>query len=48
MKPAREAMKKGVAQRMVQFGQAGHAGDYQPIPLSEMAARYAAQSCVPV
>jgi fructose-bisphosphate aldolase class II len=40
LKPAREAMKKVVAQRMVQFGQAGHAKDYQPIPLAEMAARY--------
>jgi fructose/tagatose bisphosphate aldolase len=48
MKPARDAMKKVVAQRMVQFGQAGHAGDYEPIPLSEMAAQYASQSCVTV
>jgi len=40
LKPAREAMKKVVAQRMVQFGQAGHAGDYEPIPLEEMAKRY--------
>ena len=32
LKPAREAMKKVVAQRMTQFGQAGHAGDYQPHP----------------
>ena len=40
LKPAREAMKKVVALRMTQFGQAGHAGDYQPIPLSEMATRY--------
>ena len=39
-KPAREAMQKVVAQRMTQFGQAGHAGDYQPIALSEMAKRY--------
>jgi fructose-bisphosphate aldolase class II len=39
-KPAREAMQKVVAQRMVQFGQAGHAGDYQPIALSEIAKRY--------
>jgi fructose-bisphosphate aldolase class II len=39
-KPAREAMQKVVAQRMTQFSQAGHAGDYQPIPLSEMAKRY--------
>jgi fructose-bisphosphate aldolase class II len=43
LKPARDAMKKVVAQRMVQFGQAGHAGDYKPIPLSEMASRYAAE-----
>jgi hypothetical protein len=28
---------------MLQFGQAGHAGDYQPIPLSEMARRYKEQ-----
>jgi fructose-bisphosphate aldolase class II len=33
-------MKKVVAERMVQFGQAGHAGDYAPISLEEMAARY--------
>ena len=26
---------------MTQFGQAGHAKDYTPIPLSEMAKRYA-------
>jgi len=42
LKPAREAMKKVVAERMTQFGQAGHAGDYQPIPIEEMAKRYAA------
>jgi hypothetical protein len=29
LKPARDAMKKVVAQRMTQFGQAGHAGDYR-------------------
>jgi fructose-bisphosphate aldolase class II len=40
MKPARDAMKKVVAQRMTQFGQAGHAGDYQPIPLAEVAKQY--------
>jgi len=40
LKPAREAMEKVVAQRMTQFGQAGHAGDYTPIPLEEMAKRY--------
>ena len=27
---------------MTQFRQAGHAGDYAPIPLEEMARRYAA------
>jgi fructose-bisphosphate aldolase class II len=42
LKPAREAMKKVVAERMTQFGQAGHAADYQPIPLAEMARSYAA------
>jgi fructose-bisphosphate aldolase, class II len=40
MKPAREAMKKVVAERMRQFGQAGHAGDYQTLPLSEIAKLY--------
>jgi fructose-bisphosphate aldolase class II len=40
LKPAREAMEKVVAQRMTQFGQAGHAGDYTPVPLEEMARRY--------
>jgi len=40
MKPAREAMKKVVAERMTQFGQAGHAGDYAPMTLVEMAAKY--------
>ena len=40
MKPAREAMKKVVALRMTQFGQAGHAKDYAPIPMAEMAATY--------
>jgi fructose-bisphosphate aldolase, class II len=43
MKPAREAMKQVVKARMTQFGQAGHAGDYKPIPLSEMARRYKEQ-----
>jgi fructose-bisphosphate aldolase class II len=43
MKPARDAMKKVVALRMTQFGQAGHAGDYAPIPIEEMKKRYAEQ-----
>jgi len=41
LKPAREAMKRVVAERMRQFGQAGHAGSYQPVGLEEMARRYA-------
>ena len=40
LKPAREAMKKVVMQRMVEFGQAGHAKDFTPIPLAEMAELY--------
>src|SRR3954467_859550 len=40
LKPAREAMKKVVAERMTQFGQAGHAGDYAPISLAEVAKGY--------
>jgi fructose-bisphosphate aldolase class II len=41
LKPAREAMKQVVRERMQEFGQAGHAGDYTAIPLSEMAKSYA-------
>jgi fructose-bisphosphate aldolase class II len=41
MKPARDAMHKVVALRMTQFGQAGHAGDYKPIAITEMAKGYA-------
>jgi len=29
---------------MTQFGQAGHAGDYKPITLEEMARRYASET----
>jgi len=43
LKPARTAMKEVVKARMLAFGQAGHAGDYQPIPLEEMARRYREQ-----
>jgi fructose-bisphosphate aldolase class II len=46
MKPAREAMQKVVAQRMTQFGQAGHAGDYCTAPLSYYVAKYAADEAV--
>jgi fructose-bisphosphate aldolase class II len=47
LKPAREAMAKVVAERMTQFGQAGHAGDYKPIPITEMAKGYANGSLDP-
>src|SRR5580692_3590725 len=40
-KPAREAMQKVVAERMTQFGQAGHAGDYSPKTIEEMREGYA-------
>jgi fructose-bisphosphate aldolase class II len=41
MKPAREAMQKVVALRMTQFGQAGHASDYKPLTITEIAKGYA-------
>jgi hypothetical protein len=34
-------MQKVVALSMTQFGQAGHAGDYAPKPIAEMAKGYA-------
>ena len=46
LKPARAAMKAVYAERMTQFGQAGHAGDYEPKPLSELKEYYAAESTV--
>jgi fructose-bisphosphate aldolase class II len=42
LKPAREAMKAVYVERMTQFGQAGHAGDYEPKSLDEMRDFYAA------
>ncbi|MHB8657625.1 MAG: class II fructose-bisphosphate aldolase [Solirubrobacteraceae bacterium] len=38
---SRTGMREIVAERMQQFGQAGHAGDYQPLSLEEMRDRYA-------
>jgi fructose-bisphosphate aldolase class II len=38
---ARTGMKEVVAERMRQFGQAGHAGDYEPLSLAQMRERYA-------
>jgi fructose-bisphosphate aldolase, class II len=40
-KPARFAMKEVVAERLTQFGAAGHAGDYTVLSLDEMKERYA-------
>lgn len=41
--PARGAMKAVVKSRMEDFGQAGHAGDYEPATLADMARRYATE-----
>jgi fructose-bisphosphate aldolase class II len=41
LKPARAAMQEVVKSRMISFGQAGHAGDYEPMPLAEVAKMYA-------
>jgi fructose-bisphosphate aldolase class II len=40
MIPARDAMRKLCAQRMVEFGQAGWASQIKPIPLDTMAKKY--------
>jgi fructose-bisphosphate aldolase class II len=40
--PARAAMKAVYTERMGQFGQAGHAGDYEPLSLDELKERYSA------
>ena len=37
---ARDAMRAIYEERMTQFGQAGHAGDYEPKSLDEMAELY--------
>ncbi|HET9719150.1 MAG TPA: ketose-bisphosphate aldolase [Solirubrobacteraceae bacterium] len=39
---ARDGMRAVVAERMRQFGQAGHANDYEPLSLAEMRLRYTA------
>ncbi len=36
LRPAREAMKKVYVERMIAFGQAGHASDYKPMSLDDM------------
>jgi fructose-bisphosphate aldolase class II len=43
LKPARAAMQEVVKVRMEAFGQAGHAKDYDPISLPDMAVRYREQ-----
>jgi fructose-bisphosphate aldolase, class II len=40
----RQGMREVVAERMRQFGQAGHAGDYAPLTLEQMRDRYAAMA----
>ena len=42
LKPARAAMQSVLEERMTQFGQAGHAGDYEPRSLASMRDFYAA------
>jgi fructose-bisphosphate aldolase, class II len=42
MKPARAAMQQVIEERMTGFGQAGHAGDYEPRSLDEIRDSYAA------
>jgi fructose-bisphosphate aldolase, class II len=42
LKPARTAMEVLIAERMRDFGQAGHAGDYEAKSLEEMKSLYAA------
>jgi fructose-bisphosphate aldolase class II len=43
-KAARRGMREVVAERMRQFGQAGHAADYAPLSLEQMRERYALAS----
>lgn len=40
LKEGRTAVQTVIAARMKAFGQAGHAGDFKPIPLEEMKKRY--------
>jgi fructose-bisphosphate aldolase class II len=47
-KAARQGMREVVAERMRQFGQAGHAADYTPLSLDQMRERYAATAPVRV
>jgi len=40
LKPSREAMKAVVKERMIQFGQAGHASKIRQVTLEEMTKKY--------
>jgi fructose-bisphosphate aldolase class II len=42
LKPARAAMQELIATRMRDFGQAGHASDYEPLPLEQIRDGYTA------
>lgn len=48
MKPAMAALEKLCAERYEQFGTAGHASKIKPIPLADMAKRYASGALDPV
>lgn len=43
--PAREALSKLIAQRMTEFGTAGHAGDYKAMSLNDMKKFYGQGGC---
>ncbi len=47
LKPAREALHQLIKGKMVDFGQAGHGHDYEPLALAEMAARYRGAKATP-
>jgi fructose-bisphosphate aldolase class II len=47
LKPAMEAMRAVCRQRFEEFGTAGHASKIRPVPLSEMAKRYASGALAP-
>ncbi|MDR0367066.1 MAG: fructose-bisphosphate aldolase class II [Rickettsiales bacterium] len=48
LKPAMDNMQNVCEQRYVEFGAAGHAGQIKPVPLDEMARRYAAGEYEPI
>jgi fructose-bisphosphate aldolase class II len=46
LKPARAAMQRVMEERMKGFGQAGHAGDYEPLTLEDMRRRYESEGAL--